>query len=112
MDCLLSFSHCADELSYVKPIINDKNKFYVKNSRHPVEHTLDDGKHYIPNDIVLNDEDHQILILQGLICLKIRILRQVALIAIAQIGSYVPATELKMGFLINLRVGARINFPR
>ena len=117
LDCLLSFSHCADELSYVKPIINDKNKFYVKNSRHPViEHTLDDGKHYIPNDIELNDEDHQILMITGPnMSGKSAILRQVALIAIlAQIGSYVPATELEMGFFdrIFTRVGASDNISQ
>ena len=117
LDCLLSFSHCADELSYVKPIINDKNKFFVKNSRHPViEHTLDDGKHYIPNDIELNDEDHQILMITGPnMSGKSAILRQVALIAIlAQIGSYVPATELEMGFFdrIFTRVGASDNISQ
>ena len=117
LDCLLSFSHCADELSYVKPIVNDKNKFYVKNSRHPViEHTLDDGKHYIPNDIELNDEDHQILMITGPnMSGKSAILRQVALIAIlAQIGSYVPATELEMGFFdrIFTRVGASDNISQ
>ena len=117
LDCLLSFSHCANELSYVKPIINDKNKFYVKNSRHPViEHTLDDGKHYIPNDIELNDEDHQILMITGPnMSGKSAILRQVALIAIlAQIGSYVPATELEMGFFdrIFTRVGASDNISQ
>ena len=117
LDCLLSFSHCADELSYVKPTINDKNKFFVKNSRHPViEHTLDDGKHYIPNDIKLNNEDHQILMITGPnMSGKSAILRQVALIAIlAQIGSYVPATELEMGFFdrIFTRVGASDNISQ
>jgi DNA mismatch repair protein MutS len=117
LDCLLSFSHCADELTYVKPIINNKNKFFVKNSRHPViEHTLDDGKHYIPNDIELNDEDHQILMITGPnMSGKSAILRQVALIAIlAQIGSYVPATELEMGFFdrIFTRVGASDNISQ
>ena len=117
LDCLLSFSHCADELSYVKPTINNKSKFYVKNSRHPViEHTLDDGKHYIPNDIELNDQDHQILMITGPnMSGKSAILRQVALIAIlAQIGSFVPATELEMGFFdrIFTRVGASDNISQ
>ena len=117
LDCLLSFSQCADELSYVKPTINNKSKFYVKNSRHPViEHTLDDGKHYIPNDIELNDQDHQILMITGPnMSGKSAILRQVALIAIlAQIGSFVPATELEMGFFdrIFTRVGASDNISQ
>ena len=117
LDCLLSFSHCADELSYVYPTINNKSKFYVKNSRHPViEHTLDEGKHYIPNDIELNDQDHQILMITGPnMSGKSAILRQVALIAIlAQIGSFVPATELKMGFFdrIFTRVGASDNISQ
>ena len=64
----------------------------------------------------MNDEDHQILMITGPnMSGKSAILRQVALIAIlAQIGSYVQATELEMGFFdrIFTRVGASDNISQ
>ena len=65
---------------------------------------------------MLNDEDHQILMITGPnMSGKSAILRQVALIAIlAQIGSYVPATELEMESLIEflLELEQVIIFPK
>ena len=52
--------------NYIKPIINNGNDFEVYDSRHPViEHSLEETKSYIPNDIILNKNDQQILMITG-----------------------------------------------
>ena len=117
LDCLISFSETASTYNYVKPTINSGNDFEVYDSRHPViEHSLEETKSYIPNDIILNKNDQQILMITGPnMSGKSAILRQTALITIlAQIGSFVPASKLKMGYIdkIFTRVGASDNISQ
>ena len=116
-DCLLSFSEISKTYNYSKPIIDESNNFEVIDARHPViEHTLEESKSYIPNDIKINKTDQQILMITGPnMSGKSAILRQTALISIlAQIGSFVPAKKLKMGFFdkIFTRVGASDNISQ
>ncbi len=117
LDCLISFAETAITYNYIKPIINNGNDFEVHDSRHPViEHSLEETKSYIPNDINLNKKDQQILMITGPnMSGKSAILRQTALITIlAQIGSFVPASKLKMGYIdkIFTRVGASDNISQ
>jgi len=96
LDCLISFAEIASKYNYVKPLINNGHDFEVYDSRHPViEHSLDETKSYIPNDIILNKKNQQILMITGPnMSGKSAILRQTALITIlAQIGSFVPASK-------------------
>ena len=116
-DCLLSFSETSKAYNYSKPIIDESDNFEVIDGRHPViEHTLEESKSYIPNDIRINKTDQQILMITGPnMSGKSAILRQTALISIlAQIGSFVPAKKLKMGFFdkIFTRVGASDNISQ
>ena len=116
-DCLLSFSETSKAYNYSKPIIDESDNFEVIDGRHPViEHTLEESKSYIPNDIRINKTDQQILMITGPnMSGKSAILRQTALISIlAQMGSFVPAKKLKMGFLdkIFTRVGASDNISQ
>ena len=98
-------------------MINNGHDFEVYDARHPViEHSLDETKSYIPNDIILNKKNQQILMITGPnMSGKSAILRQTALITIlAQIGSFVPASKLKMGYIdkIFTRVGASDNISQ
>ena len=116
-DCLLSFSETSKAYNYSKPIIDESDNFEVIDGRHPViEHTLEESKSYIPNDIRINKTDQQILMITGPnMSGKSAILRQTALISIlAQMGSFVPAKKLKMGFFdkIFTRVGASDNISQ
>ena len=81
-----------------------------------IEHSLEETKSYIPNDIKLNRDNQQILMITGPnMSGKSAILRQTAIITIlAQIGSFVPASKLKMGFVdkIFTRVGASDNISQ
>ena len=117
LDCLISFAETATLNDYTKPAVNKSYDFEVYDSRHPViEHSLEETKSYIPNDIKLNRENQQILMITGPnMSGKSAILRQTAIITIlAQIGSFVPASKLKMGFVdkIFTRVGASDNISQ
>lgn len=114
LDCIISFAQCAEEYSYVKPIIDESNKINIVQGRHPVvERILDPGNKFTPNDSLLDNEEQQIILLTGPnMAGKSVYLRQVGLIVLlAQIGSFVPAKEASIGIVdrIFTRVGASDN---
>lgn len=113
-DCLLSFAGSATENNYCKPEINDSKKIDIRDGRHPViEQQLPIGESYVANDIFLDQEDQQIIIITGPnMAGKSALLRQTALVVLmAQIGSFVPASEARIGYVdkIFTRVGASDN---
>ena len=114
IDCLLSFSKVSIDNNYVCPKIIDKVSIEIKNGRHPIiEKSLPIGERYIPNNIILNKDNQQILMITGPnMSGKSAVLRQTALIVIlAQIGCFVPAEKAKIGIFdkIFTRVGASDN---
>ncbi len=114
IDCLISLAACADEYHYIKPELNESDIIYIKDGRHPVvEQILAPGEKFTPNDYNLNNDDNQIIILTGPnMAGKSVYLRQLGLIVLlAQIGSFVPAKEAKIGMTdrIFTRVGASDN---
>ena len=114
LDCLLSFVRCAVENKYVRPVLNDTNSIIIKQGRHPViEKQLPVTESYIPNDVLLDNEEQQIIILTGPnMSGKSALLRQTALIVLmAQMGSFVPAESAEIGYVdkIYTRVGASDN---
>ena len=114
IDCLLSFSKVSIDNNYVRPKIIDKVSIEIKNGRHPIiEKSLPIGERYIPNNIILNKNNQQILMITGPnMSGKSAVLRQTALIVIlAQIGCFVPAEKAKIGIFdkIFTRVGASDN---
>ncbi len=114
VDVLFSFARTAKSNQYCKPQVDDSQIIDIKDGRHPViEKQLAVGESYIPNDIYLDSDQQQILMITGPnMSGKSAILRQTALIALmAQIGSFVPAREAKMGYIdrIFTRVGASDN---
>lgn len=114
IDCLLSFSTCANRYKYFRPEIDDSNSIDIKNGRHPViEHQLPIGESYVSNDVFLDQDNQQIIIITGPnMAGKSALLRQTALIVLlGQMGSFVPAEKAKIGFVdkIFTRVGASDN---
>ncbi|MDY0089691.1 MAG: DNA mismatch repair protein MutS [Flavobacteriaceae bacterium] len=114
LDCLSSFAQLAIENNYSCPILDDSFELDIKNGRHPViEKQLPLGTPYIANDLFLDRETQQIIMVTGPnMSGKSAILRQTALIVLlAQMGSFVPADELRMGIIdkIFTRVGASDN---
>jgi len=114
LDCLCGFAQLARENQYVAPRMTDATDLNIAQGRHPViERQLPPGESYIPNDLLLNREDQQIIMITGPnMSGKSAILRQTALIVLlAQTGSFVPAQEATLGIVdkIFTRVGASDN---
>ena len=114
LDCIQSFAEVAFRNNYAKPEIRDTDVLDIKKGRHPVvEKSLPLGEPFIPNDILLDNSEQQILIITGPnMAGKSIILRQTGLIVLlAQVGSFVPAESAVIGMVdkIFTRVGASDN---
>ena len=114
IDIASSLAVIASENDYIKPHVHDKSTLKLTDSRHPVvEKILPLGEDFIPNDVDLKNEEKQIAIITGPnMAGKSTYLRQIGLIVLmAQIGSFVPATNAEIGIVDKLftRVGASDN---
>jgi DNA mismatch repair protein MutS len=114
LDCLQSFAVLSVENKYVRPVLDESKSIDISDGRHPViEKQLPPGESYVPNDLVLDTEDQQIIILTGPnMSGKSALLRQTALIVLmAQTGCFVPAKAARIGVVdkIFTRVGASDN---
>ena len=114
LDCLLSLAKVALRNNYCRPEIDDSYMIDIKEGRHPViEQHLPVGESYIPNDVLLDHEETQIMMITGPnMAGKSALLRQTALICLmAQMGSFVPAGSARLGLLdkVFTRVGASDN---
>jgi DNA mismatch repair protein MutS len=114
LDCLQSFAAVSIENNYARPVLNDSRVLDIKDGRHPViEKQLPTGESYVPNDLLLDTDDQQIIILTGPnMSGKSALLRQTALIVLmAQTGCFVPAKSATIGMVdkIFTRVGASDN---
>ena len=117
VDCLQSFARMAAECRYVRPTLDEGKVIDIRAGRHPViERLLPVGEEYIPNDVLLNDSDQQIMMITGPnMAGKSALLRQTALIILmAQVGSFVPAASAHIGVVdkIFTRVGASDNISQ
>ncbi len=116
VDVLLCLAVTARENNYVEPEINTTGKIAIKEGRHPVVEKLVLGERYVPNNIILDNDENQVLLITGPnMAGKSTILRQVALTSImAQMGSFVPAEEASLGIVdkIFTRVGALDNLAQ
>ena len=117
LDVLSGFSALALERNYCRPHMNDGKVIDIRQGRHPVIETrMPAGEEFVPNDILLDNENQQIIILTGPnMAGKSALLRQTALIVLmAQVGSFVPASEAHIGYCdkIFTRVGASDNISR
>ncbi|WP_294236749.1 DNA mismatch repair protein MutS, partial [Pseudobutyrivibrio sp.] len=110
LDALASLSLVAERNHYVRPKLNEKGVIDIKEGRHPVIEKMMDADLFVSNDTYLDNANHQVSIITGPnMAGKSTYMRQVALIVLmAQIGSFVPATEARIGVVdrIFTRVGA------
>ncbi len=117
IDCLQSFARIAVERRYVRPKLDNGTCIDIRAGRHPVIETLMPvGEEYIPNDVMLDDKQQQIMMITGPnMSGKSALLRQTALIILmAQMGSFVPAQSAHIGVVdkIFTRVGASDNISQ
>ncbi|MBR2786845.1 MAG: DNA mismatch repair protein MutS, partial [Clostridia bacterium] len=110
LDVLASYATVAEDMNYVKPEISNNGIIDIKDGRHPVIEKMSQAGEFVPNDTYLDKSQNRLAIITGPnMAGKSTYMRQVALITLmAQIGSYVPASEAKIGVVdkIFTRVGA------
>lgn len=108
VDVLQGFATVSESNNYVRPTF-DKQKLEIKQSRHPViEQVMDDGT-FVPNDIILDAQNHILLITGPNMSGKSTYMRQLALTVImGQIGCFVPceSAQLLIFDQIFTRIGA------
>ncbi len=111
LDVLAGLAEVASERYYVRPEVDDGDAIRIVNGRHPVVEKYQTEERFVPNDVLLNTADHQLLIITGPnMAGKSTYLRQVALITLlSQLGSFVPADQAQVGIVdrIFTRVGAQ-----
>ncbi len=116
VDVLLSFARLAHSAAYCRPEINNGEILSITEGRHPVIEALSLGERFVPNDLLLDNSDNQLLIITGPnMAGKSTFMRQVALITLmAQMGSFVPAKAAVIGVTdrIFTRVGASDNLAK
>ena len=116
LDVLVALAEAAVRHGYVRPELDDPqadpgqaSELVIRGGRHPVVERFLPAGSFVPNDTVLSTDDEQLVILTGPnMAGKSTYLRQVALIVLmAQIGSFVPADEARVGLVdrIFTRVG-------
>ncbi|MBU1086763.1 MAG: DNA mismatch repair protein MutS [Candidatus Omnitrophica bacterium] len=110
LDVLNGLATAAANNNYTRPELSDDSKINIKNGRHPVLENLLSRNKFIPNDTLLDTRDNQVMIITGPnMAGKSTYIRQVALIILmAQIGSFVPAEQARIGIVdrIFTRIGA------
>ena len=101
IDCLLSLALVAMRNDYVKPrFTTEEDVLEIVDGRHPMVEALRVDP-FVPNSVVLGDDEPRNKIITGPnMGGKSSAVRMIALIAImAQIGSYVPATAVRLSML-------------
>ena len=113
VDVLAGLAETAALYRYTKPTVTTGGAITIREGRHPVVERLCHDSVFVPNDTTLDLGTDRLLIMTGPnMAGKSTYLRQVALIVLmAQIGSFVPATEAHIGVAdrIFTRVGASDN---
>lgn len=116
VDMLSALAEVAEHNGYCRPKLEEGDGLKIIEGRHPVLERMALGERFVPNDLVMDAEERQILIITGPnMAGKSTIMRQAALIVImAQIGSFVPAKEAHVGLVdrVFTRVGASDDLAR
>ena len=110
VDVYRSRAEVAAKNGYTRPEVDIGDVIDIKEGRHPVVEEFCEAGGFVPNDAYLDTSSNRLVILTGPnMAGKSTYMRQIALIAImAQAGSFVPATEARIGIVDKLftRVGA------
>ena len=110
IDVYRSLAEVASKNNYVCPEVDLSSDIVIKDGRHPVVEKFVKDSYFVPNDTILDTSANKIMIITGPnMAGKSTYMRQVAIITVmAQIGSFVPAREARIGVVDKLftRVGA------
>ncbi len=110
LDAYLSLADVAAKNHYVRPEVDNSDVIAIRDGRHPVVEQFVKDSYFVPNDTMLDTGANRTMLITGPnMAGKSTYMRQVALIVLmAQIGSFVPAAEARVGVVDKLftRVGA------
>jgi DNA mismatch repair protein MutS len=111
LDALLSLAEVAVAGRYVRPIVDESSVISIRGGRHPVvERSIPVGE-YVPNECALDCDSSQIVVLTGpnMAGKSTYVLGVALIVLMAQIGSFVPAEEARIGLVdrVFTRVGAQ-----
>ncbi len=118
IDVCSTLGYIAEMHNWCRPLIDHSKDFIIKDGRHSVvEKTIfkKSLNAFVPNDCSLSTNEHLWLITGPNMAGKSTFLRQNAhIIILAQIGSYVPAKQAKIGIADKLfsRIGASDNISK
>ena len=110
LDVYASLAEVASQHNYVCPEVDFSDVIDIKDGRHPVVEQFVRDSYFVPNDALLDCGANRLMLITGPnMAGKSTYMRQNALIVLmAQIGSFVPAREARIGIVDRLftRVGA------
>ena len=110
LDVFVSLAEAASLNNYVCPEVDMSDKLIIRDGRHPVVEKFVSDAYFVPNDTELDTSENRMMLITGPnMAGKSTYMRQTALIVLmAQIGSFVPAREARIGVVDKLftRVGA------
>ena len=110
IDAYLSLANVAVKNNYVCPEVDDSDIIDIKDGRHPVVEQFVSDSYFVPNDALLDTDRNRLMLITGPnMAGKSTYMRQIAeIVVMAQIGSFVPAKEARIGVVDKLftRVGA------
>ncbi|MDT8424084.1 MAG: DNA mismatch repair protein MutS [Desulfuromonadales bacterium] len=116
IDVIAGLADLAHQRDYVRPQMTTDTTLMISEGRHPVIEAMTLSEPFVPNDVLMDAAEEQLLIVTGPnMAGKSTFMRQVALIALmAQMGSLVPAHSARIGIIdrIFTRVGASDNLSR
>ena len=115
LDVLAALAEVAVRRGYVRPEVHTGFDLDIGAGRHPVVETMMPTEGFIPNDIVLDENKHMVILTGPNMAGKSTVLRQVGLIQLlARMGSFVPADRARLPVTdrIFTRVGASDNLAR
>ena len=110
VDVLAALAVLATSRGYCRPEVTPDAVLDIREGRHPVLDRLQPSGEFVPNDVRLGAADGRVQIITGPnMAGKSTYIRQAALLTVmAQMGSFVPASEARIGVAdrIFARVGA------
>ena len=110
VDVYLSLATVAVKNNYICPEVDESSIIDIKDGRHPVVEQFVRDSYFVPNDALLDTAHNRLMLITGPnMAGKSTFMRQVAeIVVMAQIGSFVPAREARVGIVDKLftRVGA------